>query len=213
MPPVRSIVFGLFAEQISLFEAIHVLLIKHRHIEAIFLLDRLLKGTCLLQLLANAEDTDGLAIRIKLEAIERQLALFADDAAVVSRLNQKASELESFVKQRALKVPGPVPALDTSAFFGIHSQDIKFCEEVSRGDDLAVALPTERDEKGNQAIRTQIADTSMSVKTAGLAIAAMTSSTVAFAEAMGWPHDPTTAKDLDELSERLSDSPDDDESS
>jgi hypothetical protein len=189
------------------------LLIKDRHIEAIFLLNRLLKGTWLLQLLANAEDIDGLVIRIKLEAIQRQLALFADDADVVSRLKQNASELEGFAKQKALKVPGSVPDQETSEFFASHSQDIRFCEEVSRGDDLAVALHTQRDEKGNQAIRTQVVDTSMSVKTAGLAIAAMTGSTVAFAEAMGWPHDAATAKDLDELSERLTNSPDADGSS
>jgi hypothetical protein len=43
MRPVRSIVFRLFAEQISLFEAIDVLLTTDRHVEAIQLLERLLR--------------------------------------------------------------------------------------------------------------------------------------------------------------------------
>ncbi|MEV0615655.1 hypothetical protein AB0I81_20235 [Nonomuraea sp. NPDC050404] len=50
MPPMQAPIFGLFSQQVALFEAIHVLRRDNRAIEALPLLDRLMKGSCKLDI-------------------------------------------------------------------------------------------------------------------------------------------------------------------
>jgi hypothetical protein len=126
-----------------------------------------------------------------------------EEGEIVSRPDQTAQDLERFAQQTPLRIPASIPPLETTAFCEIHKQDIKFYEQVARADELAVALHSTRDQRGNLEFEPRYQDAAMVARTAGLAVAALTTSTVSLAKVMGLTCDAATAAELQEVGERL----------
>jgi hypothetical protein len=211
IPPVRTYGFGLLAEQTAVFEAIQTLLADRRPVESLILLERFILGTCRLQVLNTGEavDKDGIAIRMSLDSMTRNSAIFAHDREVVRRIENSASRLREQAEARGIVIPQAGPDLSTVPFYEPNTRMLRLAAEVARGEGLAVALHTTQGAEGRVDIRTQIDEPAMLREVAGIAVAGLVESTVSFAESLGWPYDHDVADELRRSGERLVDSGDD----
>jgi hypothetical protein len=203
MAPIKLITFGLFAEQVSLFEAVHTLLQANRPVEALVLMKPLLRNTGVLQAIAVADQGEALAVRVKLDGIGRQQDLYAEEPEILSGLTKAKEDLLQKSSQEGWIVPDVFPELESSQFLQKNSKDLKFISEVAEADDLAIVLHTEKSGEGSAMLRTQVMDPKLWAGTAGLSIAAMTASTVAFADELGWTYDSAIAEELEQSAEKL----------
>ncbi len=206
MPPLKSIAFGMFGEEVSLFEAIHLLLTSERSVEAIVLLDRLLEMTCLSEIIAA--EGEGAAIRLRLDALSRERDLFGGDE-VERHFETQSQELLAAAATLGIDVPASSLNVKDSAFYMRNERDILFCREVAKTDDLAVKLHTETDENGAQFLRTTVVDPVLWLNTAGLALDALLTCIDSLARHIGWDYDEGEAGRLRGVVDDLSSTPDD----
>jgi hypothetical protein len=202
----KTITFGLFSEQVALFEAIETLLRADRPVEALALLPSLIIGSCRLEsMLIEPGDYDGAAIRLKLDATDRMMSLYADDREFVRHLQESIENYRRKAADLGITIPA-APSIQSTSFYREHLQTLRLAEEVARADDLAVTMHTKRDQ-GNIEFHTKVVDARLAKNIAGMSVLALTASTIAFATGLGWPYDEEMAAELQQEGARLADEP------
>jgi len=206
MPPLKTIVFGLFSEQVALFEAIETLLRADRPVEALILLRALMVCTSRLEsIISHRDNSDGAALRLKLDAIDRVRALFADDRDFAEHLKETADNYHRRADDLGISIPDTAPSIENTPFYREHVQMLRFAEEAARGEDLTVALHTNKDDEGTLGLRTKVVDTNLVRGIAGMSVLALTASTMALATTLGWPYEESVAAELQREGTRLTD--------
>jgi hypothetical protein len=202
IPPLLANVFGLGAIQLSLFEALAALLRDNRVAEALVLVPSLFVGTCRLQGIAKDPNPAGAAIRVRLDAVERQAELWATDAAV-EQVRNTVAEYRRAAEAKGIEIPEAAPDIESTDFYRANTGTLRFAEEVARGDDLAIALHTKIDDEGRQGLYTQVSDTEMARGIAVEATGALMASTVAMASILNWPFDSALVAEIEAEAERI----------
>jgi hypothetical protein len=206
MPPLKTIVFGLFSEQVALFEAIETLVRADRPVEALFLLRSLIVGSCRLEsILSDRENSDGAALRLKLDAIDRVITLYANDSDFMGHLQETANSYRRKAADLGISIPDTAPSIEDTPFYREHAEILRFAEEAARGDELAVAMHAKKGDEGTLGIHTKVADARLARGIAGTSVLALTASTIAFAATLGWPYGDSVAAELQREGTRLTD--------
>src|SRR6266571_8762683 len=206
MPPLKMITFGLFSEQVALFEATETLLRADQPVEALILLRYLIVGTCRLEsILSDGGNSDSAALRLKLDAIDRAMTLYANDSDIVDHLQEAANEYRRKAAELGMSIPDTAPSIEDTPFYREHAEMLRFAEEAARADDLAVAMHTKKDDQGTMEIHTKVVDAKLARGIAGMSVLALTGSTMAFATALGWPYSESVAAELQREGARLTD--------
>lgn len=199
MSPMQYPIFGLFSQQVALFEAIHVLRRDMRSVEAIPLLERLLRGACKLDVYSTSSNWTGLAMRDRLDSLARQLRRPSGsmDAEVTE---QAISKIYSACTARQVDIPVVFPRLDRSAFYRTHKHDMRFINEAARMDSISVDLHIDRNTDGGTALRTQIKNSVLVREIVVSSISAIISSVASTAKIFKFSYDPSQISSLqDEL--------------
>jgi hypothetical protein len=188
--------FGVFSEQVSLFEAIEVLIRDNRPVEAVVLLRSLILGSCQLESIADHRNREGVAIRVKLDALERQVNLYESDPSIAHRAQDQAARYQSIAEERSLVIPETSPDIRETGFYAKSADSLHFAEEVALAGDLAASLHMVRDDDGNRSSNTRIADRKL-ISAVGLnAVDAIITSAVALAKILDWPLDEAVATEI-----------------
>jgi hypothetical protein len=170
------------------------------------LLPSLIIGSCRLEsMLIEPGDYDGAAIRLKLDATDRMMSLYADDREFVRHLQESIENYRRKAADLRITIPA-APSIQSTSFYREHLQTLRFAEEVARADDLAVTMHTKRDQ-GNIEFHTKVVDARLAKNIAGMSVLALTASTIAFATGLGWPYDEEMAAELQQEGARLADEP------
>ncbi|MCA1603680.1 MAG: hypothetical protein LC776_19255, partial [Acidobacteria bacterium] len=204
IPPLMVNVFGVFSEQISLFEAIEVLIRDNRPVEAVVLFRSLILGTCQLESIADYPNHEGAAIRIKLDALERQAKLYeSDNSLIARRAQEQAARYQRMAEERSLVIPETPPDIRETGFYIRNASSLHFAEEVALASDLAASLHMVKDDDGNQTLNTRIANLKL-LSVVGLdAVDAIMTSAVALAKALNWPIDEAAAMEIKSQLKRM----------
>jgi hypothetical protein len=204
MPPIKSITYGLFSEQVAVYEAIETLLRADRPVEALMLLRTLIAGTCRLEAIAaDRGNLDGAALRMRLDAMGRMIALHAGDDAFGQSIAQVMENQRAKAVELGISIPEEAPSIEATPFYREHEQDFRFTEEVARGDELAVSLHTKKTEADGVEIHTQIVDAELFRRVAGMSVLTLVASVTAFTTALRWPYDESRAAELQAAGTRL----------
>ncbi|MGN9909365.1 hypothetical protein ACTMTJ_17615 [Phytohabitans sp. LJ34] len=203
IPPLLLNVFGLSAVQLSVFEAIEVLLRRNSLAETLVLLRNLITGTCRLQTIANDPNPIGVAIRLKLDALERQIALYPTDENVAQLVGGRIAEYRRAATKRGIAIPDSVPDITSTEFYCESANTLRFTEEVAQGDELAIALHTRTEDDGSQGIHTTLPDDKMVRGIAADSASALVVSFVSLAIVLGWSFDRDVASALEADAQRL----------
>jgi hypothetical protein len=204
VPPLKTIAFGLFSEHVALFEAIETLLRADQPVEALILLRSLIVGTCRLESILS-DQADGAALRLKLDATDRVMALYANDSDFVEHLQQTSDNYRRKAADLGISIPDTAPGIEDTSFYREHEEMLRFAEEAARGDDLAVAMHTKKGDEGTLGIGTKVMDARLARAIAGMSVLALTASTIALATTLGWPYGESVAADLQQEGTRLTD--------
>jgi integrase len=195
IPTLMLNVFSLFAEQISLFEAIEVLLRDNRPVEAMVLLRSLILGACRLESIANHANHEGAAIRIKLDALERQAKLYESEPLIANGTRDQIARYRSKAAEKGIVVLDAPPDIRETAFYAKSTNSLSFVEEVALPSDFAAMFHTVKDDEGNPSLHTRVSDSQLLSGVGVDAVDALTASVVALAQALDWPLDePLTAE-------------------
>jgi hypothetical protein len=203
VPPFLGTVFGLAAVQMSLFEAIEVLLLDNRLPSAVLLLQSLVEGACRLQAVAENENPTGVAVRIRLDSLDRQAALYAKDEDVAQRIQNTAVEYRSAAESRGITIPDSGPNITETQLYAESRDTLDFAREVARGEDTAIALHTVADAQGTHALQTRVPDQRMALGIAADAASTLLTSAVSLATIMGWSFDSDAVANLKAEVERI----------
>jgi hypothetical protein len=202
----KTIGFGLFSEQVALFEAIETLLRADRPVEALILLRSLMVGTCRLEsMLIDPGNYDGSALRLKLNATDRMMTLYVDDREFVKHLQESMENHRRKAADLGINIPDAAPSIESTPFYREHLTTLRFAEEAARADDLAVTMHTKKDDQGNIGVHTKVIDARLTRGVAAMSVLALTASTIAFATGLGWPYDESVAAELQREGTRLAD--------
>lgn len=189
-------VFGIFSEQIALFEAIDVLIRDNRPVEAVVLLRSLILGACQLESIADHPNREGAAIRVKLDSLSRQVNIYKSDPSVVRHAKDQAVRYQGMAEKRSLVIPGIPPDIRKTGFYAQSAESLRFAEEVAVAGDLAASLHMETDDEGNRSLNTRIGDRKL-ITAVGLdAVDAIIASAVALAKILDWPLDEAVATEI-----------------
>jgi hypothetical protein len=206
MPSLKTIAFGLLSEQVAIFEAIETLLRADRPVEALILLRSLIIGGCRLEsILIDRDNSDGAALRLKLDAIDRVMTLYANDSDFVEHLQGTANNYRRKATDAGISIPDTAPNIKDTPLYREHADMLRFAEEAARGDDLAVAMHTKKDDEGTLGIHTKVVDAKLARGIAGMSVLALTASTIAFATTLDWPYRENVAAELQREGTRLTD--------
>jgi hypothetical protein len=206
MSLLKTTTFGLFSEQVALFEAVGTLLRAERPVEALILLRSLIVGSCRLEsVVSDRGNSDGAALRLKLDAIDRIMTLYANDSDLVDHLRETANDYRRKAAELGTSIPETAPSIENTPFYREHAEMLRFAEEAARADDLAVAMHTKKDNQGTTGIHTKVVDAKLARGVAGVSVLALTASTIAFATALGWPYSESVAAELQREGARLTD--------
>jgi hypothetical protein len=145
----------------------------------------------------------GAALRLKLDAIDRVMALYADDRDFVQHLQKVADNYRRKATDLGISIPDMVPNIEDTPFHREHVQMLRFAEEAARGEDLAIAMHTKKEDEGTLGIRTKVVDAKLVRGIAGMSVLALTASTIAFATTLGWPYGESLAAELQQEGTRL----------
>lgn len=203
MPPMQAPIFGLFSQQVALFEAIHVLRREMRPVEAIPLLERLLRGACKLDIYSTSRNRNGLAMRDRLDSLQRQVRRPNGSRDDKEAIEQAIGKIYSACNSRKVEIPPTFPRLDRSTFYRTHRHEILFISEAARMDSIAVELHVERADDGNTALHTRVRNPTLSREVLLSSISALISSVVSTAEIFNWPYDQSEISTLQEELERI----------
>jgi hypothetical protein len=205
VPAFLDTVFGMSAVQTSLFEAIELLLRDNRPAQAIVLLRNLLEGACLLEVLADDQNVVGNAVRLKLDSMARQEALYASDAELTRRIQDAITQYQQAARGRGIEIPDVPLDVTKSRLYAESSGTLAFAQEVARGGVTAIALLTVTGDDGMHAFHTRVPDQRMTLGVAADAATALIKTTVSLARIMKWPFDAQVLGSLETDIERITD--------
>ena len=117
IPTLLLHVFNLFTEQIALFEAVKVLLRDNRPVEAMVLLRTLMLGSCSLESIANHPNREGVTIRVKLDALERDAKVSKSETQIVSRVRDQMASHLRIAAHKGITVPDVSPDIRETEFY------------------------------------------------------------------------------------------------
>jgi len=182
------------------------LLRADRPVEALILLRTLIVCTSRLEsIISDRDNLDGAALRLKLDAIDRVMALYADDRDFVEHLQETANNYRRKATDSGISIPDTAPSIEDTPFYREHVQMLRFADEAVRGDDLVVAMHTKKDDEGTLGIHTKVVDANLARGIAGMSVLALTASTIALATTLGWPYDEGVAAELQQEGTSLTD--------
>lgn len=201
MSPIQALSMFRFSMQLAVFESILTLLRDDRAPEALALMQGLIRNTCLLQLSSSEEHGPGIAIKSRLDALDRSVALY-DDPMVTERVAQEREMLGRVAEASGVDLSEPLPELSTAPFFRDHTKDAALVQEIALSDVVAMQFHLEVLEDP-PVFRTQGTDPRVRAGAASLAISAVTASAIALAEVCHFDYDQTAAHELLTLAETL----------
>jgi hypothetical protein len=204
IPTLLANVFGIFAEQVARLEAIETLARDNRPVEAMVLLRNLMLDTCQLELVADHPNRTGAALRLKLDALERQAKLYESEPPIVDQVREQAARYRTLAAERGIAIPDRLPDIRDTAYFANSANSLRFVDEVASQGDFAAMLHTVKDDEGNASLHTRIGDATLLTGVIADAVDALRVSAVALTKTFNWPLDTGLAAEISEEVERLS---------
>lgn len=195
-------VFGLFSVLLSLFEAIQLLIKNNRPVEGMVLLRSLILGTSRLQSIVENDNREGVALRVKIDALKRFAHLLGASGDITNKAPDEAQYLAN-AKQNGIIVPAEPPDIRSTEFYTKNQNSLLFVEEIALADLAAVSLHSVRDKDGNLSMSTQVVDERSCSGLAADAIDAMVTAAVGLARGLSWPHDEVLAAEIQAEALRL----------
>jgi hypothetical protein len=204
IPTLMANVFSIFAEQVALLEAIEALVKDNRPVEAMVLLRSLMRATCQLELVADHPDPAGAALRLKLDALERQAKLYESEPSIADRVREYVVQHRAAAAERSITIPDTLPDIRGTGFFTKNANSLRFVDEVASAGDFAAMLHIVKDDEGHASLHTRTTDVALLTGVVADAVDAVRASAVALTKAFNWPLDTDLAAEIAEKAERLS---------
>lgn len=204
IPTLLANVFSIYVEQVALLEAIESLARDKRPVEAMVLLRSLMLGACQLELIADHPNPAGAALRLNLDALERQAKLYESEPTIADRVREQVDWYRRLAAERSIAIPDALPDVQNAPFFAKSANSLRFADEVASPSGFAAMLHTVKDDAGNPSLHTRIADNALLAGVVVDAVDALRASAVALAKALNWPLDMDLVAEITCEVERLS---------
>jgi hypothetical protein len=204
IPTLMANVFGIFAEQVALLEAIETLVKDNRPVEAMILLRSLIHAACHLELVADHSDRTGAALRLKLDALQRQAMLYESEPSVADQVREQSDQYRAVATERGIVIPDRLPSIQDTEYFTKCANSLRFVDEVASPGDFAALLHTVKDDEGNASVHTRTTDIALLTGVVVDAVDALRASATSLTTALNWPLDTNLAAEIAEEVERLS---------